>query len=252
MTIVFSAVSPLEFILMSVDSAVTVEFTEQDKREYQEGVKVYRFPGLGCVGLWGAMTGNRVGEFLAGHDVSPSSHSVVDVANLVNEYLKEEYRPHERGVGEVGYHVAGYDSDHRPRLYHIFYGFDRPRPPGQKEPHYAYYPHADPPDKFHFMYGGRNDLVDMVVRKQIHEIEQGHDVRYDVRTGVGLVSFGDFVLRFGAEVTREVGPPFRTHIISPKNNVAEFTNHTFCPVPRAAVEEAFRQLGYSVHGDTAG
>lgn len=244
MTVVFSAVSPLHLILMTVDSAVTLEFTEQDRREYHESVKVYRFGGVGCVGLWGAMDGNRVGEFLREQNISSQSHSVVDLANLVNEYLKQEYRPHERGVGEVGYHVAGYDRNGRPRLYHVFYGFDRPRDPRQEEPHYRCYTHADPPDKHHFLYNGRNDLADMLIRKLLHEIEQGGDARYDVRMSVGLARFADFVVRFSAEMTPEVGPPFLTHIISPRNQIVVFADHTFCPIPLDTIKEGFLRLGY--------
>lgn len=246
MTIVFSAVSPLELIVMGVDSALTLDFAARHEREYQEAVKVFRFVGVGCVGLWGAMDGNRVGQFLHSQDISPKTHSIVDLANLVDRYLSEEYRPDERNLGDVGYHVAGYDHEGRPHLYHVFYGFDQPRPLGQKDRHYRFYPHADPPDKYHFLFNGRADLASLVIQTLLDEIKEGHDVTYDVRTGVGLARFADFVLRFGAEMTPEVGPPFLTHIISPKNHIATFNNHGFSPVPAAAVREAFGVLGYTV------
>jgi hypothetical protein len=235
---------------MGVDSAVTLQFTNRREREYQEAPKVYRFLGVGCVGLWGAMDGNRVGEFLHSQDICPRTHSIVDLANLVDRYVREQYRPDERTVGDVGYHVAGYDQDGRPHLYHVFYGFDQPRPPNQKDRHYGFYPHADPPDKLHLLFNGRTDLANLVIRILLDEIEQGHDVRYDVRTGVGLARFADFVLRFGGEMTPEVGPPFLTQIISPKNHIATFNNHGFSAVPAGAVREAFRALGYTVTEET--
>jgi hypothetical protein len=249
MTIVSSALSPLQVIVMGVDSALTLEFSTTDEREYEETLKIYQFPGVGCVGLWGAMDGNRVGEFLRSQDVYPQIHSIVDLANLVNRYLTEDYRPGERNLGDVGYHVAGYDGDGHPHLYHIFYGFDQPRPRGQKDRHYGFYPHADPTDKYHFLFSGRTDLTSLVITSLLTEIEQHHDVRYDVRTAVGLAQLADFVLRFGAEMSPEVGPPFLTPIISPKNKIATFNNHRFSPVPAAAVTEAFAALGYSVADD---
>lgn len=252
MTIVFSAVSPLRFILMSVDSAITLEFTDQEKPEYQEGTKLFLFPRVACVGLWGAMDGNRVYEFLRGRNISPSAHSVVDVANLVNEYLTKEYKPHELGVGEVGYHVAGHDREGRPHLYHIFYAFDRPTPADQTEPRYGCNFHVDPRDELHMLYGGRNDLAHMVVTKLLDEIRKGGDVRYDVRTGVGLARFGDFVVRFGGEMTPQVGPPFRTNIIAPNNRMTEFVNRSFHPLPQGNIEDGFRRLGYEVQAAADG
>lgn len=50
MTIVFSAVVP-HFVVMTVDSAVTLEF--EDSREYTTGRKSYFFWGVGCVTTWG-------------------------------------------------------------------------------------------------------------------------------------------------------------------------------------------------------
>ena len=69
-------------------------------------------------------------------------------------------------------------------------------------------------------------------------------MRYDVRTGVGLARFGHFVVRFGGEMTPQVGPPFGTNIISPHKRMEQFANHSFHPVPRGYIQDAFRRLGY--------
>jgi hypothetical protein len=66
---------------MTVDSVVTDDFG--DFQEYRKGQKAYSFPGVGCVATWGERTGNKVGQFLSQQAISPDTHSVTDLAELV-------------------------------------------------------------------------------------------------------------------------------------------------------------------------
>jgi hypothetical protein len=228
MTVVFTAMTP-SFIVVSADSAVTLEF--ENHREYERGRKSYFYEGIGCIATWGARDHNRIGPFLDSKPVSAESHSIGDVAVLVDEYLKTEIRPDESGVGEVGYHVAGFDKNRRPHLWTIFYGFDQPRPPEQKDAKYAFYHHEPPSGGLNFHYNGRNDLADPVVRILLHQIERAKHTNFDLTKAVDLVRMADFVVRFAAEITPEVGPPFITYLVTNNNVALTINNKTRCPIP---------------------
>lgn len=243
MTIVFSAVSP-DLIVMTVDSAVALDF--KDHREYETGQKSYFFRGVGCVTTWGARDHNRIGDFLDRQEVPPNSYTVHDLADLVLQYLKEEYRPHELNLVDVGYHIAGFDRENCACLYHVFWGFDRPKPPEQVCQDYKMYNHTPPPGEIGFLYNGRNDLAHVVVSTLLDQIRAGNVTRFDLTTPVRFACFGDFVTRFAAELTPEVGPPFITYLISPRNEAVWIKNDTFCPISGDKVLQELKNLGYEV------
>lgn len=137
MTIVFTAAAP-NLIVMTADSAVT-RFL-QDRREYEEGNKLYLFPGVGCTATWGARDGNQPGMWLREHLLEVSQKSVDGLAGLIYSYLSLIYQPGVRGADDVGFHVAGF-TEGQPRLYHAFWGFDRPQPADQHERTYNMYDH---------------------------------------------------------------------------------------------------------------
>jgi hypothetical protein len=225
---------------MTVDSAVVLDF--KNSREYETGQKAYYFAGVGNVTTWGARDCNNIGGFLDKQEISPATHSIEELADLVEQYLTREYRPSELGLDDVGYHVAGFDRQQKPRLYHIFWGFDRPRPANQTSPKYGKYDHSPPLGKVFYLYNGRNDLADIVVSKLIHEINEGKDIRFDPRTHEGLVRLGDLVVRFAAEVTPEVEPPFFTYLISPLNRAVKIKNDSFHPIKRDAISQKLKEL----------
>lgn len=240
MTILFSACLP-NFVVMVADSAVTYDYSDSS-REYKAGQKSHCFPGVGCVTTWGARDHNRIGSFLEQELSSSGSFSVIELGEMVYRYLVEDYRPHELNLNDVGYHVAGFDRNGCAHLYHIFWGFDRPRPREQLRRKYEKYEHIFPPEEHFFLYNGRNELAEIVVYTLLREIYQGKDVRFDVKTAKGLVLFGDFIVRFAAELTPEVGPPFFIHMISPENKIKRMVNRTFNPVDCDEVQEKLETL----------
>jgi len=121
MTIAFSGISH-RLIVVTVDSAVTLQFCSH--REYQKGRKVFFYEGVGCVATWGARVRNNIDRYLGQFRISPETHSIEDLRALVKQYLKGEYRPHEEGLDDVGYHVAGFDKKGNPRFYHEVWGWE--------------------------------------------------------------------------------------------------------------------------------
>lgn len=223
----------------TVDSAETREF--QNHREYVTERKSYFYPGVGCVATWGERVGNTYNRYLDEQDISPERHSVDDLASLVEEYLRCDYRPEDYGLGEVGYHIAGFDRYGQPHLHHVFWGFDRPRPCHQKAPDYRHHICSSRPDQFHFLYNGRNDLAQVVVDTFLGEIRKGGDTRYSfVKCIQNLVSFADFVARFAGEITPEVGPPFLTRLIWEDNTCEQFCNDSFTPLSQDEVIQKYR------------
>ena len=240
MTIVFSAISH-DLIVMTVDSAVTRDF-EDSRREYDTGRKSYLYPGVGCVTTWGARDGNQVGDFLDKHGIAPNRHSIRDLADLVYQYLTEEYQPREHNLDDTGYHVAGFDQDCKPRFFHIFWGFDQPKPDEQVERKYERYDHSPYPGRIEYFYNGRNDLADRMINTFIDQVRAGNATHFDSFSHEGLVRIGDFVVRFASELTPEVGPPFYVHIIPSNNRPVCIKNDILCPISQKEILSKLRDL----------
>jgi len=232
MTMLFSSATE-RLIAMTVDSAVTLDF--ESHREYTTERKSYCFPGIGVVTTWGSRDGNNVGQYIDKKDLSPERHSVIELADLVEKYLKLDYQPRDRGLGDVGFHVGGFDPQGRPHLFHVFWGCDRPNPSGSPAK-YAKYDHTRQ-SRITLLYNGRNDLADIVVQKLISEIKNGAALRFDLRSPNDQARLGDFVARFAAELTPEVGPPFLTVLILPDNSVKYLRNDTLCPLAAKDVQD---------------
>jgi hypothetical protein len=226
MTVIISS-SSSKLIVMASDSVITETINDGSSRAYVEGRKFYPYDGVGCVTTWGRNTGNRIGIFLDRQRISPQTHSVEDLRALVFDYLRREFQPGEdEGSEDVGYHVGGYDRSGKPRLFHIFWGKNRP-PVGEDEiPNYHNYDHSE----WLFVYNGRNDLACTVVDKLVQEVLTGQAIRYDIRTLIDRVCFCDFVVRFAAEMTPEVGLPIAINLIYPDNSIQRVFNKSFSPV----------------------
>jgi Uma2 family endonuclease len=250
MTIVLSGIFSSEppIISMTVDSAEKQIFSDETK--YREGKKLFEFEGIGCVSTWGARDGNRVADFLRQQELSPDNHTIIDLAQLVEKYLVYDYKPKENNKDEVGYHVAGFDTGGKPHLFHVFYGFNRPKQPNETTPDYHSHEIAIQPGQGRLLYNGRNDLVNKVLSTIQDEIDTGGDIIYRYNNPITLTWLSDFIVRFASEITFEVGPPFLTALISPRNQVSVFRNDCLQPIERRLVLEHLIRLGYEIKGSS--
>ena len=239
MTILVSTVFQKLIVMLSDSTITTTHFTDDQGNyfnEYESGSKYYRFPGVGCITTWGDHTYNRLGAFLQKQRISPSTHSVNDLADLTYKYIVEEYRKDEHD--ELGFHIGGFGRDNRPHLYHAFWGFDRPKPKHQLSPKPDKYDHSD----WVFLYNGHNDLADTVIGAFKKQLESGQETRFNIKTFIGRICLCDFIARFAAEVTPEVGPPFVMHLVFADNSIEKIENNSFSPISLQAIAPVLPRL----------
>jgi hypothetical protein len=241
-----------DMIVVAADRTVTDDFSYGDGtvgREYWSRRKLLTIEGVCVVTLWGWMppAHYRLFPHLLNQNIDPGTHTVDDIADVVFNYLRNEYQPHTRTQYEenrcpvgvdftdhTGYHVCGFTLEQRPKCYNIFWGTDIPPKSPEQPPKYESYPrpHEDQPLRgtIEFIYTGRNDLAAGVIRAFLNEIEKGFETRYDIRTTVGKVQLADLVMRFASEITPQVGPPFDIAIITPDNRIQAVTNPGLSPM----------------------
>lgn len=239
MTVVLS-IAGHDLIIMAADSAVMLDFG--DTREYELGRKAYMFSGIGCVTTWGSRDGNQIGLYLGKKLDSSKGLDVSDLANLTYEYLTDVYRPSDLSFDDVGYHVSGFDSKGIPKLFHVFWGFDRPRPAEQTQRAYKIYDHSPPDNGFYFLYNGRNDLAYSVINTFLNEIASGGDTNFDLSNQTDRLCLADLTLRFSSEMTPQVSPPFIYHLINNKNQSSRIRNDELIPINRDYVLDSINQL----------
>jgi Uma2 family endonuclease len=248
MTVVFSIIHQSgKLIAITVDSAVTT-IVSSGEVEYDTGRKLYNFPGVGCVVTWGARDGNNIGQFLSQKNITPFDHNVDTLADLVNDFLRNHYCPHEEDRPDVGYHVAGFDSQGKPKLFHIFWLCSTSQYYDAKST-YHYQKNLSNPGQL--LYNGRNDLANVVISALLKEQSLLKDTNFDLSHPISLVCFADMVARFAAELTPEVGPPFFTYLISPKNEIKYVRNNEYSPIRLDIVVRRLVELGYQIDGDIA-
>jgi hypothetical protein len=228
---------------MSTDSAVTMDFG--DSFEYKTGRKAYCFPGVGCVTTWGTRDANNIGEFLQSKNLTRKITSVDELAELVKFYLTNIYKPHELDLDDVGYHVCGFKKPGIPCIYHVFWGFDRPRKPEQVTRNYKLMDHSSFGDNPLFLYNGRNDLAEIMIKILLSQIYNNFEIQFNLNSITSIVSFSDFIMRFASELTPEVGPPFITHILSQQNQVITLRNERFSPMNLEMIEKKLHKLDCS-------
>jgi hypothetical protein len=237
-TILVSSLSN-DLIVMLSDSVLTVTHRQEGGdafNEYERGTKYYRFPGIGCITTWGDHTYNQLGRFMerAGH--RGRIHSVAELATCAQRYLEKDYR--KDAHDELGFHIGGFDQERKPHLYHTFWGFDRPRPAGQEAPEVHMYDHSD----WVFLYNGRNDLAHAVMQTLKQQIEAGQEMRFDLKGSFGHIALCDFIARFAAEVTPEVGPPFVLNLIFPDNSIETLEDTSYAPISLQNVARVISRL----------
>jgi hypothetical protein len=239
MTVVLSIASS-DMIIMAADSAVVLDFG--NAREYELGRKAYMYPGVGCVTTWGSRVGNQIGPFLDEALETYESPDVTDLAEITYEFLTKEYRPDELDLDDVGYHISGFDKERMARLFHVFWGHDRPRPHWQVDRKYACYDHSPPERGSYFLYNGRNDLAYAVINTFLSEVSSGGDTKLDLVNQRDRVLLVDLTLRFSSEITPQVGPPFIMYLINVHNQAIRIRNDNLVPIDREYVSDSIEEL----------
>lgn len=226
MTLLISCIND-DFIIMTSDSALTTYISGDsgERIDYDTTTKAFAFEGIGCVTTWGEMTYNRIGKYYYDQKISRDNCSINDLANLTSHYLTDVYDPRNGDLEDVGYHVGGFDQEGMPRFFHIFWGVDRPKRHEEEKPDYKFHDHS----KWDFVYNGRNDIAHAAVMNLLEETTNAEDIRKHISTSAGAASFCDYIARFAAGLTPEVGPPFYTYVISPDNSVRLFPNESLKP-----------------------
>ncbi len=236
MTILVSSVSSSIIVMLSDSLVTTTHYQEEGDsyNEYETGSKYYVFPGVGCITTWGDRTFNRLGQYLHQQGISPKTHSVRELAELTHKYICDEYSKED----ELGFHIGGFDRAGKPCLFHVFWGFDRPRPPQQTKPTDHLYDHSD----WFFLYNGRNDLANVVITAFKEQIESKQEVRFDLNTPLGRISLCDFIARFASEITPQVGPPFVINLIFPDNSIEKIVNTAYSPISLQSIASVIPKL----------
>lgn len=209
MTVVFSTASAAG-VVVAADCAITNDFG--GVIEYQTGRKHWHVPGLGFLATWGARDGNSIGDFLRQSWEKTQGRSIDDFARSVHCFLVDQYRPDERGLSDVGYHIAGMYADGQPALFHSYYSAAVDR---EQRGHFDFQVIGPPPGSVQFLYNGRNDLVHPYLQPLLHEIQRGRDTRFRTDTLPALAHLAHFIMRVIAEITPGVAAPFIIGAISP-------------------------------------
>ena len=174
-------------------------------------------PSIDLLTMWRARDGNNLVTHLTSLGLAGNTHTVEDLAFLVNRYLLDDYAPHRHSFADTGFHIGGFSSLGEPRLYHTFWNVPGSAAgEGTKGTYTLQQQHPIP--EVRFLYNGRNDLVNTVLGALINEIRAGKPVKFPF-DALGMLKFAQFVLRFGAELTPEVSPPFVFHLLTPNRKV---------------------------------
>ena len=239
MTIIFSVVTKT-IIVMASDSAITNYFSES--KEYDIDSKSYFVQDAACVTTWGSRDGNQIGRFV--HNLSNSSqkYSIEIIKEKVFDYLQNEYNPKDMDLDDVGYHIGGYTESGQPKLYHVFWGYDRPRRPEQLYREYKICDHSLNQGDIHFLYNGRNDIAESIVHSILRLFRDNSDVKFRFNDAVDIIRFSDFVVRVGCELTPEVGLPIVIRFLLPNNKVGTLKHSDFCPLDADGISEKLSSL----------
>ncbi|MGH7786563.1 MAG: hypothetical protein ACRERC_06825 [Candidatus Binatia bacterium] len=202
-------------LVVSTDSCVTNSIG--GRAEYREVDKLFPIAGVGVVAKWGEWTGPSFDHYLSrlrGRSSAP--RSLDDLAMLVMGFLMDDFRADEEPCEDIGFHVAGFGPDGLPHLYHIFYGAPRPSAGGACQ-RYDLSDHSPTtPDSVSLLYNGSNDIAHQIVTR---DIESGRVQRSDLDLPTGAANVAESVVLRVAASTQGVGPPFRTAIVLPGNEV---------------------------------
>jgi hypothetical protein len=232
MTVIISFPHP-KMIIMAADSKRKLDVTRRDfdlrpleeHVEYDDMTKVFPVPGIGCVTLWGYV--NYAEEGFPAYLEKNISHiqNIEDLRHLVETYLRHDLQADDPGE-EIGFHVGGFTPHGEPRLYHIFYGRDRPSSEGEIPDFHSYPSH----DRL-ALYNGRNDFVSPIMNLLTSlQTQVGISVFND--DSVQRIILADFLTRYISSLTLDVGGEIHTMLIRPDNSIFWVRNEKHLIIPR--------------------
>jgi hypothetical protein len=224
MTVLLSLPHPKMIIMVADSRKITrrtpVDFNLQPIGDsYTETgtmLKVFPVPGIGCATLWGDVTKVEKGfpEYL--RLKRDDIQTVEDFRGLVETYLRDELKADQDGE-DVGFHIGGFMPDGISKLFHVFWGLDRPYIEGQS-PDYRSYFSSDALA----LYNGRNDFVEPIIKLLVALQEQVGISIFD-DDPVQRIIVADFVTRYISQFTGDVGGDIHTVLITPQNKMLYFT-----------------------------
>jgi hypothetical protein len=223
MTLLLSLTHP-NAIVMSADSRKTTTLTPIDyntmkpigasRTEFSTTKKLFPIKGIGCITMWGDLTRieKKVPTFLQSLSVS----SVEELAEKVLEFLKQEVV--KETDEDVGFHVGGYSSDGKQRLYHVFYGKDVGPgvDPNNNPQKFAKYDHSE----FLALYNGKHEIAHSVISFLLALEKEVGIVKWITQHPLEkAITFSQFILKYASQIDPTVGNEIQTAIITPRNEI---------------------------------
>lgn len=220
---------------MMADSVITVTSPSSQDAAYETETKYYVYPGVGCITTWGDYTYNNIESYLADIDITPEEHSVVDLAKHAKDYIDKAHLRDENI--ELGFHIGGFDRNKEPRLYHVYWGFERPRPKDQQSPSTRMNEHSDD-----ILYNGRNDLAYKIISPIIKQAQNKEYTGFNLTSPRGRILLCDYVARFSAKISPQVGPPFIYHLVFPDNTIKRIENKSYNPIHIKSIKHSLPKI----------
>jgi hypothetical protein len=164
MSLILSIIHPAG-IIMAADSRKTltgistIGDTVTQFISFEKKRKLFHLKNIGCIGMWGDFTSI---ETTLSHHLTMFELSNTDVTNLADsllQFLKKNINKDNND--DIGFHIAGYNVNNEPKLYHVFFGKDRGPDIDQNNNRQDFkkYDHSN----FKALYNGNNTLGHMLI-----------------------------------------------------------------------------------------
>jgi hypothetical protein len=237
MTMIVSCATK-DFITITADRAVTE--SNGSSARFVSGTKVGVLPNAGLIAHWGE---RYLSDIFRWFHLPPDLADIDEALNLVDAYIKKvAAEQHESPTGEMGFHVAGFDSEGQPHLHHICWSVPLPNA-GNGMPTCQNNDHSPTPEMpIQLLYNGRNDIAQLVIDLLLSEMRNGNSGRFNLKTPNDLVHLGDFIARFASELTKEVGLPLTTYLLAPDNHFEVIHNRVGRALGRKRVDRTVKRL----------
>jgi|GEM_PF-4021595 len=232
-------------IIMSADSRITEEIKSEYRGEityrtdFYPKQKLYPIGGVGCFAFWGDLTKLLTLVDSKFKSIPNFSGDVTNLKLWVSDLLRNDLAPHKGGYGEIGFHVAGYDTDGKAHIYHLFWGLQADQDPAHAKPDYHENDHSD----WFAVYNGVPQYANLLF-KFVTDLEREVGMKAWIGD-YGLIHgirFLDYLIRFTTSQNSTVGEQIITNVISPDNRQFIVINTTSSPFPEDKLENYFEKF----------